>query len=209
MLHDISMTIAGDMIVWPGDPPPVLTRVCSLENGDSCNLTKLQTGVHAGTHIDAPAHFIKDGLYTDSIPLDTLLGPCIVIELLDVDVIQKKDLLQFDIENNSRVLLKTTNSETRLRKSYFENDFVALTLDAAEYLTEKKTQLIGLDYLSIESDTSSESPVHNLLLSKGIVILEGINLSGIKHGRYELLCLPLKLYMCEGAPARAVLRDLP
>ena len=209
MLYDISMNISGTMITWPGDPPPVLRCVRSLENGDSCNLTEIQMGVHTGTHLDAPAHFFMNSFHTDTIPLESLIGPCVVIEHLSSGPITKNDLAGVNLEGNPRILVKTLNSSSLATKEKrFDKNFIAFSPDAADYLVKKNTMLVGLDYLSIEPFGSIDASVHKLLLKHGTIILEGLDLSNVTSGVYELLCLPIKLDKCEGAPARAVLRTL-
>lgn len=230
-LYDVTLPITDDLPVWPGDPSVSLVMSTSIAKGDKCNITNIQMGAHTGTHIDAPYHFLEDGATTDTIPIETFIGPCVVIEVDSEACIEKKDFRKYDLTGHSRVLVKTRNSElwaeyekTKLRScevgklgfcstSHLHNfspsmfSYVSLGIDAARYLVEMKTVLVGIDYLSIESFGSAGSPVHKLLLKNNITILEGLNLSGVKAGAYELLCLPLKLLGCEGAPARVILRD--
>lgn len=206
-LYDISLPISSDLPVWPGDPPVSFTPARSISDGDQCNVTKIQMGVHTGTHIDAPYHFFEDGARTESIPMETFIGPCLVVDLDADDLIEKKDFLNYDIKGHSRVLIKTRNSDNWARNDpAFIKKYVALGIDAARYLVENDIVLVGIDYLSIESFGSDGNPVHKLLLQNNITILEGLNLSGIKAGTYELLCMPLKLQGCEGAPSRVLLR---
>jgi arylformamidase len=208
-LYDISLPISNDLPVWPGDPPVSLRMTKSILKGDQCNITKIQMGVHTGTHIDAPYHFLRDGVTTDAIPIETFIGPCIVVEIDSEVLIEKRDLQKYNMNGYSRILIKTRNSEIWANNiSAFERNFVALGIDAAQYLVEMKTILVGIDYLSVESFHSEGSPVHKLLLRNNIPILEGLNLSGVKAGVYGLICMPLKLHGCEGAPARVLLRDI-
>ena len=207
-LYDISLPISGKLPFWPGDPQVVLKMTSSIAGGDQCNITKIQMGVHTGTHIDAPYHFLRDGSTIDAIPVETFIGTCLVVEIDSEVLIEKKDLQKCNITGYSRILIKTRNSEMWANSiSSFEKNFVALAIDAAQYLTEINTILIGIDYLSIESFHSEDSSVHKLLLRNNIAILEGLNLSGVKAGIYGLICLPLKLQGCEGAPARVLLQE--
>ena len=208
-LYDITLPITNDLPVWPGDPPVSMMMNTSIAKGGPCNITGIQMGAHTGTHIDAPYHFFEDGAKADSIPIETFIGPCVVIEV-DSDIrIDKKELLKYDLSGHSRVLIKTKNSEPGAENSRsFNPNYVSLGIDAAQYLVEMKTVLVGIDYLSIESFRSPGSPVHKILLKNNITILEGLNLSGVNAGVYELLCLPLKLVGCEGAPARVILREM-
>lgn len=207
-LYDISLPISNDLPVWPGDPSVSLMMTSSILKGDQCNITKIQMGAHAGTHIDAPYHFLKDGATIGTIPIETFIGSCFVVELDAEVLIEKKDFQKYNLNGHSRILIKTRNSELWANNiSSFDTNYVSLGIDAAQYLVEMKTILVGIDYLSIESFQSDGCPVHKLLLKNNITVLEGLNLSGVKAGVYELICMPLKLQGCEGAPARVLLRE--
>ena len=208
-IYDISLPISSELITWPGDPRPQLDKVLSISEGDACNVTKLEMGVHTGTHIDSPNHFIEGGITTDSMQLEVLMGKCLVIEITSKSNVQVSDLCDFEIGKYERLLLKTRNSvhwENDSKK--FDKNFIALSLKAAEYLVKSGIKLIGIDYLSIEAYGVSEHKVHHHLLNNQIAILEGLNLSKVDSGEYELICLPLKLVDCDGAPVRAILKDL-
>ena len=208
-LYDISLPISSELVSWPGDPSPKLIKVLSINEGDACNVTKLEMGVHTGTHIDSPNHFIEGGITTDSMQLEVLMGKCLVIEVTSKSNIQVSDLYDFEIGKYERLLLKTKNSvhwENDSKK--FDKNFIALSLEAAEYLVKSGIKLIGIDYLSIEAYGVREHKVHHHLLNNQIAILEGLNLSKVDEGEYELICLPLKLVDCDGAPVRAILKDV-
>ncbi len=208
-LYDITLPISNDLPVWPGDPPVSLTMNTSLAKGDDYNMTTIQICAHTGTHIDAPYHFLRDGATADAIPLETFIGPCVVIEVDSEVCIEKKDFRKDDLKGHSRVLFKTRNSELWAGNCRsFKKDYVSLGTDAAQYLVEMKIVLVGMDYLSIEPFHSAGFSLHKLLLRNNIAILVGLNLSGVKAGVYELLCMPLKLQGCEGAPARVILREM-
>ena len=208
-IHDISLPISSELVSWPGDPPPRLERISSISEGDVCNITKLELSVHTGTHIDSPYHFIDDGITTDAMPLEVLMGKCLVIETKSKSNIHVSDLEDYEISKFERLLLKTSNSshwENNTKK--FDKKFISLSLEAADYLVKTEIRLIGIDYLSIEAYGVSSHQVHHKLLNNQIAILEGLNLSNIDAGSYELICLPLKLVGTDGAPVRAILRDL-
>ena len=206
-LYDISLPVSNDLPVWPGDPRVSMEHVKSIAAGDSSNLTRIIMGAHAGTHVDAPSHFLEQGTTIDALPLENCNGPCLVVESGAERLIEKSELEKFNLDGYVRILFKTRNSRLWSDAAAgFRKDYVALDAGAAAYLAEKKIILVGIDYLSIEEFQSGESGVHKILLEKEIVILEGLNLSGVKPGAYELMCLPLKLKGAEGAPARAVLR---
>lgn len=207
-LYDITLPVSNDLPVWPGDPPVSIMVTKSILKGDQCNITKIQMGTHTGTHVDAPLHFLKDGTTIDTIPIETFIGPCLVVELDSEALIEKNDFQKYNLSGYSRILIKTRNSELWAKNiSSFDTNYVALGINAAQYLIENTISLIGIDYLSIEAFQSYSSPVHKLLLKNNVTILEGLNLSGVKAGVYELICLPLKLHGCEGAPARVLLRE--
>lgn len=208
-LHDISVTITNDLPTWPGDPTVNLQRNIAIAKGDPCNVTHIDMGAHTGTHCDAPFHFLDDGETIDHVPLDRFIGRCIVLELDVKKSIEKQDLEKHDFKGHQRVLLKTANSKLWAdNHKTFNKEFIAVGLSGAEYLVEKGVDLVGVDYLSVESFYAEfEHPVHKTLLSKEVIVVEGLNLSGIKPGEYELICMPLKLGGADGTPVRAALRD--
>lgn len=177
-----------------------------VSNGDRFTLTRLRMSAHTGTHIDAPAHFIKGGGTIDDIDLEALIGPVQVIDLASADGhITRGDLQAAGLPaGTERVLLKTKNSAL-WKNPVFRNDYVALAADGAQWLVERRMRLVGIDYLSVEAFDSTEFAAHNSLLAAGVVVLEGVNLQEVGSGTYQLVCLPLKIEGAEGAPTRAVL----
>lgn len=206
-IFDITLTVTPGMTVWPGDPPVVLERISKMEDGENNNVSRLETSVHAGTHMDAPYHFIQDGSTIETLPLEVLIGPVQVVELPDdVELITAAVLKTSSLaQGTQRVLFKTRNSKIWQRQEAdFQTDFVAVSPDGATWLVENGLHLVGVDYLSVAPFKQS-TPTHRILLGAGIVILEGINLNDVPAGYYELCCLPLKLGGSDGAPTRAVL----
>ena len=206
-IYDISLTISPDLPTWPGDPVLELDRFSSMEQGAQVNVTKISACLHLGTHVDAPRHFIQDGRTVEQLPLEVLTGPCYVVQLPDgVEAITAEVLDRTEIPTDTkRVLFGTSNSHYWAKgESQFQTDFVAITEDGAEWLVEKGVQLVGIDYLSI-SPYSESIPTHLVLLQAGVVIVEGLNLSNVMRGFYDLYCLPLKVAGADGAPARAIL----
>jgi arylformamidase len=203
---DVSVALKSGLISWPGDPPVRIKRTKSIHKGEVCNVSMVSLGSHTGTHIDAPLHFFNKGVSIDQMPLDATMGPVRVIEIKDRESIKLAEISHYRIRQDSRVLFKTSNS--RLWKSRtFKKEFVYLSQEAAQYLVKKKIRAVGIDYLSIGGYyTNSSSPeTHRTLLEAGIWIIEGLNLSDVKEGRYTLICLPLRVFNSDGAPARAVL----
>jgi arylformamidase len=208
-IHDISLTLTPDLPVWPGDPQIRIERVSKMEEGKQNNLTHLSLSAHVGTHVDAPFHFVADGKTIEDLLLETLIGPAQVVELPeDCYSITEAVLQTAGIEAGvERVLLKTRNSKFWSQPDLpFQTDFTADSPDGAAYLVARGVRLIGIDYFSVAPFDDSV-PTHRILLNASIVILEGINLSEIPAGHYQLYCLPIKLGGSDGAPARAILID--
>lgn len=209
-LYDISINLHEGMVTWPGDPEVKIDWVARIGKDSDANISALSYGLHTGTHIDVPKHFLDDGWDMDSLDLGVLLGECVVVQVPDdCDLIRREDLEALEIGAFERVLFKTRNSQTWPKDAVaFDEGFVALGTSGADYLVEKGCKLVGIDYLSI-APFNDPPTTHLRLLEAGVVILEGLDLSDVEPGRYELICLPIKLKGREGAPARAVLRQLP
>jgi len=206
-IYDISLTISPNLPTWPGDPKLELKQIESMDQGASANVTHISAAVHLGTHVDAPHHFLNDGRTVENLPLDVLTGECYVVQLPDgVEVITAEVLERTEITRDmKRVLFGTSNSHYWAKgESTFQTDFVAITEDGAEWLVKRGVQLVGVDYLSVAPYDDSV-PTHTVLLKAGVVVVEGLNLSKIMRGFYQLYCLPLKIANSDGAPARAIL----
>jgi arylformamidase len=207
-IYDITVSIQTGMPVYEGDPGIEIQAWSSLAKGDSANVSFLHFGAHTGTHVDAPAHFIQDARRIDALSLETLIGPARVIRVPDeLTEINLDFLAQCDLQDVERVLFHTRNSQ--FWNEGFRKDFTHLAPEAAEKLAAMGVKLVGTDYLSIEKFHSGHHRTHLALLSKNVVIVEGLNLADIPAGDYELICLPLKIRGGDGdgAPARAVLRS--
>jgi len=198
------------MPIWPGCKGIRITQIKCLDKGDPYNLSRLDFNLHTGTHVDAPIHFLQNGTTVEKLPLDVLVGPCYVAHLPDTADITSDILTDLNLPPGiERLLLRTRNSELWATKTAeFRKDFVALTHDAARWIVDKGIWLIGVDYLSVQR-YHDDTQTHQILLGADVIALEGLDLTGIKPGFYELICLPLKLVGAEGAPARAVLRQTP
>jgi arylformamidase len=202
-LWDVSVPNRPDMHFYPGDPTLEQTRIRAIARGDAANLTHLSLGVHTGTHVDAPAHFIDGAATLDQVPLDRMVGPAQVLDVRGRAAIDAAALGGHAITADI-VLFHTDNSD-RWERAGFQKDFVYLARDAAELLAARGVKTVGWDYLSIEQFGSQTFEVHKLLLGREILIIEGLDLRAIEAGTYQLACLPLKLEGVDGAPARAVL----
>src|SRR6185437_12770026 len=198
---DVSVPIHDGMVHFPDNPPIEIKAIMHLDRGDIGTVSALKMGAHTGTHIDGPNHFLRGGAGTDAVPLQNLVGPARVIEIEDTNAVTEAELRKHSPGHSGRLLFKTVNSQRCWKTSEFVKDFVSLTEDAARYLADLKTLAVGIDYLSIGSPE-----VHRVLLGAGVAVIEGLNLSEISSGEYELICLPLRITGGDGAPARALLR---
>ncbi len=203
---DISVELAHGMIHWPGDPDVVVRQTASMEQGALYNLTHLDHSVHTGTHMDAPRHFIRDGVTMETMPLDATVGPCRVIEIADARAVTHAELIAHAPQTGERLLFKTRNSQRYWPHFPFDEDFVYINDDAAKFLVECGVRTVGIDYLSVGGFHQDTAETHWALLGAGIWVIEGIYLGHVEPGPYELLCLPLKILGAEGAPCRACLR---
>jgi arylformamidase len=204
-IHDISVPVKTGGLVYPGNPEIDIQLQQAISRGAGANVSRISFGSHTGTHVDAARHFFDDGEPVDRIPLDSLIGPCIVIAFdSSLMSVSASDLAKHDLKGNSRVLIRTRNSGF-LDDTEFHRDYTFLAPDGAEYLVSLGVRLVGVDYLSIEQFHSGHHRTHRTLLAEKIVIVEGLNLQDIAPGEYDLICLPLRLEGSDGAPARAVL----
>jgi arylformamidase len=194
------------MVHWPGDPECHIKRVNRMEDGAVCNLTHISMSAHTGTHMDAPRHFIADGITMEQMPFEPVIGRCRVFELDCEDQITAYDLKKLRLTPRQRVLFKTRNSRRSWATDEFDQDFVSIRQDAAQYLVEQQVMTVGVDYLSIGGFNKDSVETHQIMLGAGIWVIEGLNLAEINDGYYELICLPIKFEGADGAPCRVVLR---
>jgi arylformamidase len=195
---DISVAVRPGMVIYPGDPDVRLERVSSIAEGAPANLSRLDFGVHSGTHVDAPLHFIEGGAGAEELSLDVLVGSALVVDARGADVLDAAAVGPV-AAGTERVLFRTRNSELWARHEFVE-DHVSLTADGAAALVERGVRLVGIDYLSVGDESA-----HHALLGAGVVVVESLDLRDVEPGRYTLVCAPLKLVGSDGAPARALL----
>jgi arylformamidase len=206
MIHDVTVPITNTMRVWPSDPPVRLTSQTHLtgDNSHSVRLTSIEMGSHTGTHIDAPWHFVANGIRLNEIPIETLVGPVTVVEVPNVPSIGPAEVERLRLDGIERILFKTENSKHWTDDAFYEH-FVYLEPEAAELLVLRGMKLVGIDYLSIDRLKSEKHPTHFVLLQHNVVIVEGLNLSKVSPGPYQLIALPLNLQGVDGAPTRVIL----
>ena len=211
-IYDLTVPISGALPTYPSDPGIKIDDWSKLADGAGANVSSLCFGAHTGTHVDAPAHFIEGAKKVESLDLEVLIGEAQVIEVPREMIKIDKDFVARNCAPAAiRVLFKTRNSAFwTADNTAFRTDFAHIDVDAARWLVKQGVRLVGIDYLSIEKFGSPDHAVHRELLSHEVVILEGLNLSEVPAGRYELICLPLRLrtHLGDGAPARAVLRTV-
>jgi arylformamidase len=196
---DISMTISQDTPTYPGDPK---VAIKSSVKGN-CLVSRVSMSLHTGTHIDAPAHYIRGAKTLAEIPLERLMTKAKVLDLTSAgDRIGVSDLRQFQIRKGDTLLLKTKNSRL-LKEPGFSKEYATLTPEAAYLLADRKVNAVGVDYMSV--DRQGEDIVHRILLQRGVAVIEGLDLTLAKNGVYKMLCLPMKFTGVEAAPARCVL----
>ena len=201
---DVSMEIFSGMLVWPGDDGVELHRVQKMEEGASNNVSRIRCGVHTGTHVDAPLHFIPGGKTIEQLPLEVLAGPAWVAEFPAVQRIRAEELEQAGIPaGTERLLLKTRNSQSLGTMTDFREDYAGLEESGAKWILEKGIRLVGNDFLSVACRDQT-GPVHRLLLGAEVILVEGLLLGKVPAGACRFYCLPLKLKGSDGALARAM-----
>jgi arylformamidase len=211
-IYDLSVPLSSELPTYPGDPGIQISAWSSLDNGDAANVSAVNFGAHTGTHVDAPAHFLQNAKKVEALALEVLIGEAEVIEVPEELRVIDEDFVAKNCQvGTARVLFKTRNSAFWTGDfADFRTDFTHLDLSAAQWLVQQRVKLVGIDYLSIEKFHSQDHAVHRAFLTHDVIILEGLNLSGVPAGKYELICLPLRLSspLGDGAPARAVLRTI-
>ena len=205
---DVSVPLRTGMVHWPDNPSVRIERMLDLEHGDAANVSTLSMGSHTGTHMDAPLHFVRGSKGLDEMPLEATIGQARVIEIHDAESVKPEELRPHHIRGGERILFKTQNSSRRWHEEAFIEDFVYVSQEAARYLATQEVLTIGTDYLSVGGFLKDGVETHQALLEAGIWVIEGLDLSQVEPGEYELICLPLKVERGDGAPARAILRAI-
>lgn len=213
---DITLPLGKDLPALPGGmserpvQSPRFERFFDVDKGDRVTMSRIEMNSHDGTHIDSPLHFFYGGATIDNMPLDTTVGAARVIEIKDTRSIKPEELENYNIQPGERLLFKTRNSPNAYATKVLTGDYVYISTEAARFLVEKKVRLVGLDYLTIGNFKSPENirETHEILLGNDVYVIEGLNLTGVIAGGYELICLPLKLERGDAGPCRAILRPL-
>ena len=203
---DVSVPLHTGMVHWPADPSVNIARFADMDQGAVCNVSKMEMCCHAGTHMDGLNHFIKDGAPLETVPLDAVIGPCRVIEIKDDDCVKPAELKKHKLRKGERILLKSRNSKRQWWNEEFDTRFIHISREAAQHLVACGIRTIGIDYLSVGGYQRDGVECHQVILGAGIWIIEGLDLTKVRPGKYDLICLPVKIRNSDGAPARAILR---
>ena len=204
-IHDITLEIKADSIVYPNNPVPEISFLRKVPEASS-TLSKIVLGSHTGTHVDSLLHVKENGAALEKLPLESFAGECRVLDLAHCKQVTKDELEKHSIQKNEIILLKTDNSNHSYDK--FREDFAHITVDGAQYLAGKKVRTVGVDYLSVQKFHSGNQTVHLALMEAGITVFEGLDLRKIKPGKYFFVGLPLKISGIDGAPCRAILLEI-
>lgn len=206
-IYDVSLTVHPGIPVYPGDPAVQREVYKTIEGGDPYNISAVNLQGHTGTHVDAPLHFIANAQSVDRILPEVLVGEVRLVQLPAAERIDRSTLERLDLQGVKRLIIGCRNSEL-LTKNSFDPDYAYITGDAAQYMVELGIILVGLDYLSVDDFHSEKQPAHHILLGAGVIIVEGLYLTGVPADDYEMMCLPVKIEGGDGAPARVFLREL-
>lgn len=207
-IYDISVSLGKEAIDYPGDTIFSRELIWTIRDSGICDLSKLEMSAHTGTHLDTPAHFISNGKTLNKYTVKDFILPARVVEIQNEFIIAPAELKHIEIKPGEALLFKTENSRSgRCKNGVFSDGFVYMTPEAADICVSKNVGMVGIDYITIERYQDQAFPVHRKLLGNGILILESIDLSNVPPGEYTLICLPLKIDVCEASPVRAVLLD--
>jgi arylformamidase len=205
-LYDATRSISNKLPNWPGDTPVEYGLTASIRNGSSVNLGSISMSTHTGTHVDAPWHYLENGLRLDEVPLKTWIGTCVVIDARGSKTLTPDLLEGVDLEGVTKVLFNTGQPD---KWTAFPREYAIVDPSLPEALSKHGIKLFGTDAPSVDHLTSKDLPGHKAFAAARVCILEGLALEYVPAGRYELICLPLKLECADGAPARVILRTLP
>lgn len=194
-IYDISQEVFSCQ-VYPGDPAPEKKTLCSMEKGDLYNLTSFSMCAHNGTHIDAPFHFLKDGKTVDAVGLEAFVGPAYVAEHRGV----------VSGDDAARILEKAKAQSPKAAKRILIKGDAEVSAEAAQVFASSGILLLGNESQTVGPEDAPMA-VHLILLTAGIILLEGIRLSEVSEGVYFLNAAPLNLSGADGSPCRAILID--
>lgn len=205
-IYDISHTMKPGMAVWPGDAALRMDQKTRLADGDLANVAVLSMSGHTGTHMDAPLHYLDGGKSIDAVELERFVGPARLVTVRSKTSLVSAEELEPCLGDGPQRLLIRCNAPMELDR--FREDYVSLSVPAAERLVSAGVRLVGIDSPSVDPFNASVLRAHQVLGRAGVIIVENLRLEGVPDGGYELIALPLKLAGGDGSPVRAVLREL-
>jgi arylformamidase len=205
MLYDISQELSPATAVFPGDTPFSARTMMRMSDGGSCDVGTITTSVHAGTHADAPAHFLAGGATIDRVPLAAYLGPArlVALALGRGEAIRPEHLEPLALRGAERLLFSTGTAPD---PAVYNLDFAHFSVEAAAMLAGRGLKLVGIDTPSIDRWDSKTLAAHKVFAASGVALLENLVLGHVPPGDYELIALPLRLKDLDSSPVRAVLR---
>ncbi|MBG9785878.1 arylformamidase [Shouchella lehensis] len=202
---DITMPLHNGIAHWPGDTPFSYTLSAPMEETGSVNIGEITTSTHTGTHADAPFHYHETGATIDALPLETYVGPALMITAIGVQTINQALLKTYDLTGVRRLLIKT---KSKTDSTVFPTDIPYVTEDGANYLLKKGVSLLGVDVPSVDPLTSKDLVGHHSLGKANIAIIENLMLDHVEAGLYEFIALPLRIVGGDGSPVRAIIKPL-
>lgn len=207
MVYDVSLVIHDQIPFWPGEKGFEIHPIKTIEN-DGANVSYMVSGLHIGTHIDAPIHFAEDGDDTSSVPLEKFYGRARLFTLDCSEKVEAKDVSDLNISPGDIVILNLKKNNELLECLEFRTDYIYVTAEAAQVFVDKGAKAVGVNYFSVAQCTPTDDPTsHHVLLKNDVVIIEGLKLKDVPDGVYTMFCLPLKIKDGNGSPVRAVLFD--
>jgi arylformamidase len=202
--YDLTANISEKIVTFPGDPHYQSEEVCSLAHGSQYHLCCMHLGNHTGTHIDFPSHVIQGGKTSSDFPIEVLIGSGLIIEVPDSEkTITRSFVAEQSILPNDFIFFKTSNSKL-FKQAKFSDKYVYIEPEAAEELVKNGVKIVGIDYFSVDRYEAEDLPVHKLLLSNDILIVEGLELNHVPAGRYKIYIMPINIAAMDGLPARVV-----
>ena len=212
---DVTYPIFEGMTGWPGQPVTSFDTLSCIHCGDTAKVTMLHFSAHSGSHMDAPNHFLAEGIDISRAPFEVGLGPVRIARIDGPAEVTPDQLRAYEqrtrpLARGERLILRTPNSDRGLwLQDPFDRDYRGIGPEAAAYIAEKKLQLIGVDYLSVGPFYEGNPQTHRALMGAGVWIIEGVDLRRVEEGDYEMICLPLKIVGSDGSPIRILIRPTP
>jgi arylformamidase len=204
-LYDVSIVTRVGTPEWPGDTPFRCGWSARIAEGSSVNLASITSSPHVGTHADAPLHVMDGGAAADALPIETFIGPALVLDVSGAARDLGPELAARVPPGTARLLLRTNAT---IASGRFPDEWPALMPEVAVLLAGRGLRLLGVDAPSVDRRTSKTLPVHHALFDGGGCILENLDLREVSEGRYELLAAPVRWGDVDAAPVRAVLRAI-